>query len=649
MPRGSIADHLLQAKAITPEQYEGAVYRLRAYGGRIEEHLLEMGAISEDDLLKNLAALHRTRYVGTEKLKKVNLDRSVLDRMPARVVEATGFFPILWDAEKRVLSVVTADPDNLEALNEVRAAGGARDVQPFVARPAAVKALISRWYHGDIHAFAALDTKSFQDLHQMMDVYERHLLDEGAMAAAVVDAKHRERTLTGADIERAGGRSGGAAAGRAEDASTVAVEDYLETLNVLVSLVENTRGELRGHSLVTARHVRMLGERIGLLPMELKAVTAAAYLHDLGKGSPFHLTSLNVAEWEGHRDAAMKRYLVPTRLFESVNLPAEAVKAISHMYERFDGGGFPDRLRGKDIPLGARLLSLCDVYADLTLNPRNPFRRTLSTGEAMSLLDRYRDTVFDGNLIDLLRIVVGGADIKQRILTGFRPILLVDDDPEQSTVLELRLMGRGFDVKVARSADAAIRLMVETDIDLVVTEVDLDPFDGFELMRRARGTPKTANLPFLFFTSRSSAEDVSRGFELGAADYVVKPSTTEVLVAKIRKIVDQQAAPRAGGVSGSLRELSLPDLVQVLSQGRKTGQLKVTAANNQVGEIHFVDGRIVNALFQKLYGEDAFYSMLRITEGAFALDPAFRPQSVTINAGTESLLLEGLRRVDEGI
>lgn len=68
-----------------------------------------------------------------------------------------------------------------------------------------------------------------------------------------------------------------------------------------------------------------------------------------------------------------------------------------------------------------------------------------------------------------------------------------------------------------------------------------------------------------------------------------------------------------------------------------------------MGEIHFVDGRIVNALFQKLYGEDAFHSMLRITEGAFALDPAFRPQSVTINAGTESLLLEGLRRVDEGV
>lgn len=649
MALGNIADKLLEAKAISSEQYEGAICRLRAYGGHIEEHLIEMGALTEEVLLKHLAGIYRTRYVTTEKLQKANLSRAVLDRVPARVVEATGFFPILWDGDKRMLSVVTSDPDNLEALNEVRIATSARDVQTFVARPAAVKALISKWYRGDIHAFASLDQASIQDLSQMMDVYERHLLDEGQMAAAVADAKHRERTLSASDLERGAARPAGAAAARADEGTAASSEDYLETLNVLVSLIENTRGELRGHSSVTARHVRMMAERIGLMPLELKAVVAAAHVHDLGKGSPFHLTALNVAEWDGHRDSATKRYLVPTRLFESVNLPPDTVKAVGHMYERFDGAGFPDRLRGKDIPLGARLLAICDTYADLTLNPRNPFRRTLSTGEAISVLDRYRDTIFDGNLVDLLRVVVAGTDVRRRILTGHRPLLVVDGDPEQSTLLELRLLGRGFEVKVARTADAAIRILLEHEIHLVVTEVDLEPFDGFELARRARGSKKTERIPFLFFTARSSAEDVSKGFELGAADYVVKPSTTEVLVAKIRKILDQAAAPAAAGVSGSLSELALPDLVQVLSQGRKTGQLKIVTPANQVGEIHFMEGRIVNALYEQSYGEDAFYAMLHIEEGTFALDPTFRAPSVVITAGTEALLLEGLRRIDEGL
>ena len=149
-------------------------------------------------------------------------------------------------------------------------------------------------------------------------------------------------------------------------------------------------------------------------------------------------------------------------------------------------------------------------------------------------------------------------------------------------------------------------------------------------------------------TSHAAAKDVTRAFELGAADYVVKPSTTEVIVAKIRQTLDRRptVVPTAG-VKGSLSDMSLPDLVQILAQGRKTGKLHIQGADGKKGEIHFLEGRVANASFLRQGGEEAFYAMLAIQEGTFALDPEFKPTVAVIQGSAESLLLEGMRRLDE--
>jgi hypothetical protein len=129
---------------------------------------------------------------------------------------------------------------------------------------------------------------------------------------------------------------------------------------------------------------------------------------------------------------------------------------------------------------------------------------------------------------------------------------------------------------------------------------------------------------------------------------VVKPVPNDVLVAKVRRIFESRgAAKTARGVSGSLSEMALPDIVQILAQGRKTGQLKIRAPG-EGGEIHFDAGQVVNAIWGRLRGEDAFYAMCTLTTGDFVLDPSFRPTTRVIQASAESLLLEGMRRLDEG-
>lgn len=638
-----LLDRLLAEGRIEAAQYEAAITQFQRVGGRIEEALLDVNALTENDLLKFLATLHKTRFVSTEKLSKADISRQTLDKVPKRIAEKFGLFPVLYDPQTGVLSVVISDPENLEALKELQISSGAKEVRLFVARPAAVRAAINKAYNGDIHAFAMLDRGAHEQFQSMLNVYERNLVSEESMAVALADARPRERMLSGDSLEKK------TAGGDVSSTGATSTESYVETLNVLISLLENGRTDLRGHSSHVARLTRKVAERIGLAPNEVAAMVVAAYLHDLGKMSAYHLTALNVSEYEGHRVAAQKAYQSPRRLLDNVQLSPTTVQALETMYERYDGKGLPGNLSGKDIPLSSRILAITDTYADLTQNPRNPFRKILRPIEACDVFLRFKGAIFDPNIVDLFKLVVTGEDMRARLLANRHRALIVDPDPEETTLLELRMIEQGFEVTISRTTDQAIKVLETGEIEIVVSEVDLKPQDGFALLAEARRQNWGRELPWIFLTRRAARADVQKGFELGAVDYATKPATTDVFVAKLKQLIEQ-GATKAGakGVSGSLSEMSLPDIVQILWHGRKTGALRLRA-RGEVGELHFSDGAIVNAMLGKLRGEDAFYAMLRLTDGEFGLDPNYVPQAKIINASPEALLLEGMRRMDEGL
>lgn len=425
----------------------------------------------------------------------------------------------------------------------------------------------------------------------------------------------------------------------------VPLHDYLETMSVLVALLENDRGELRNHSVQVARICRRLCERLGLKQEESDAIVIAAYLHDVGKSQTFHLTSLNVAEYEAHRTQARKSYLTPVRIFESVRLPGEVSPILSHLYERFDGQGFPDRLSGKDICLGARVLAIVETYADLVGHAGNPYRKKLNSQEAWDVLAKHKGKVFDPGLVDVFKLVVLGDDLRAKLLADSRRVLLVDPDAEETTVLELRLAEHGFDVSIARNSIEAENEL-GADFDVVISEVDLKPMSGFELLQQIRAAGN--EVPFVFHSKNAEGDAVQRGFELGADDFITKPVSPDLVALKVTRVLDGAARvkKKSGGVSGSLTEMALPDVVQILFHGRKSGKLSV-AADGRRGEILFSDGMIFDANFGEHAHEEAFYEMLKLRQGDFELDPNFRPSEQVIQVSPESLLLEGMRRFDE--
>lgn len=640
-----MCDVLVRAGLLKQEQLEGVFTHLQRSGERIEEAILALGMIPEAEMLKALAGHYKAYFISSEKLAKADVARALLDMIPMRFAEKVGVCPVLFEASSHTLSVVTADPDNLEALSEVQLASGAREVKAVLARPAAVKALIAKAYGGDIHAFALLDRQAHMQFQQMLDVYERNLVTDDAMNASLVrsEAKARGRERVLSEKELAQGPSSLAGGAGTSSAS------FVELLNVLVSLLENGRPDLRGHSGQVARLCRRMAEKMGLDATSMTALVAAGHVHDLGKMGQFHLTALNCAEYDGHKVAAQKSFGVPARLLDPVRMAEDTIQAVQHMYERYDGKGFPDGQAGKDIALAARVLAICDTYADLTQNPRNPFRKMLTPQEACAALTRHKGTVFDPNLVDLFHHTIAGEDLKARLLADRAQALLVDLDPEEMTVLELRMFEQGFVVRTARTAEQALKTLAEGEIDLVVGEVDLGPTDGLALLGEVRKQPWGKDLPWVVYTRRQERAVAQRAFELGVLDFVNKPANADVLVAKLKALLGQRMAARPSrGVSGSLREMGLPDMVQVLFHGRKTGNLRIRSPEG-AGEIHFQEGNVVNALWGELRGESAFFAMLKLRDGEFGLDPGFKPSSRVIQASSEALLLEGMRRLDEGI
>jgi HD-GYP domain-containing protein (c-di-GMP phosphodiesterase class II) len=139
-----------------------------------------------------------------------------------------------------------------------------------------------------------LDRQAHAQFHQMLETYDRNVISDESIAQSLVTespTKTRERVLSEQELVAAANTKGGQ--GPTAAAGSVSSEAVQEILNVLVSLLENGRQELRGHSAQVARLVKRSAERINLSRESTNALVTSAYLHDLGKQGQYHLTALN--------------------------------------------------------------------------------------------------------------------------------------------------------------------------------------------------------------------------------------------------------------------------------------------------------------------------------------------------------------------
>lgn len=182
---------------------------------------------------------------------------------------------------------------------------------------------------------------------------------------------------------------------------------HVAQLNVLVSTVHTLSTAIDARDEVTPRHVRRvqhgtlsLARELGVTDEDtLCGLEAAALLHDTGKiAVPEHILNkpgrLTPAEFE-----TMKRHApIGAQVLAAIEFPYPVAPVVRHHHENWDGTGYPDGLKGEEIPLGARILSVVDCFDALTSD--RPYRRRMTTEEALRIIVDRRGTQYDPKVVD---------------------------------------------------------------------------------------------------------------------------------------------------------------------------------------------------------------------------------------------------------
>jgi two-component system, OmpR family, response regulator ChvI len=149
-------------------------------------------------------------------------------------------------------------------------------------------------------------------------------------------------------------------------------------------------------------------------------------------------------------------------------------------------------------------------------------------------------------------------------------IALVDDDRNILTSVSIALQAEGFATRVYSDGEAALKALVDNPPDLAVLDVKMPRMDGMELLRRLR---EKTELPVIFLTSKDEEIDEALGLAMGADDYITKPFSQRLLIARIRAIL-RRAEARAAPVDDVKDETEAPLIVK--------GRLSMDPARHRV-------------------------------------------------------------------
>ena len=172
----------------------------------------------------------------------------------------------------------------------------------------------------------------------------------------------------------------------------------LDSIKALAEALETKDFETKGHSDRTVAHALNIAKRIGLSEQEQEWIQYAAILHDIGKiGIPEQILKkpgkLTPEEYE-----VMKQHPVyGAQIVRQIKFLNHVVPLVQADHERWDGKGYPDGLKGEQIPLGARIVALVDAYDAMTSD--RVYRKAPGKSFAIEEMERCSGTQFDPHIV----------------------------------------------------------------------------------------------------------------------------------------------------------------------------------------------------------------------------------------------------------
>jgi len=174
--------------------------------------------------------------------------------------------------------------------------------------------------------------------------------------------------------------------------------EFLQVLTILTKLIEMKDSYTEGHSEQVSLWSEIISRKLGLSQKEQEEIKLAAKLHDIGKiGIPDRILKKPAKLSKEEYAEVRKHSSLGADLFSNIDSLKKISKIIKHHHEWYNGKGYPDGLRGEEIPVGSRIINVADAYQAMTSN--RPYRKAFSREKAIDELKRCAGTQFDPEIV----------------------------------------------------------------------------------------------------------------------------------------------------------------------------------------------------------------------------------------------------------
>ena len=186
--------------------------------------------------------------------------------------------------------------------------------------------------------------------------------------------------------------------------------DYLGAVAALMQAIESKDKYMRGHSEGVAELAGRVARKMNLSPREVEKIHFAGLLHDIGNVAISEQLLLKKDQLTTDEYYQMKMHTIfSSSIVRRIDAAHEMVPMVLYHHERYDGSGYPEGLKGEAIPLGARIIAVCDAFKAIT--SERSYRRKMSREQACRELQRCAGTQFDPVVVKLLVDVIAETGV----------------------------------------------------------------------------------------------------------------------------------------------------------------------------------------------------------------------------------------------
>ena len=318
---------------------------------------------------------------------------------------------------------------------------------------------------------------------------------------------------------------------------------------------ESRDPETGGHIKRMSQYSKLLGKLYGLNNQELELLLYAAPLHDIGKiGIPDNIL-LKPGRFDDEEFEVMKTHAkLGAQMLEGAErfpiLKAGREIALEH-HEKYDGTGYPNGLRGEEISLFARIVTIADVFD--ALSSKRCYKEPMPLEKVLSIMKKDAGIHFDPHLIDLF---ISNIDQFLKIQEIYKDtnclpfneeiaiqsekalhILFVDDNELNRMVVKemLILAFPNITIDTYSSAKEVLTLNL-SQYDMILSDINMPDINGYELFSLLK-EKHTFNKPILAVTALSISEEKDKIFAHGFEDLILKPIDMQALEKTIKKFI----------------------------------------------------------------------------------------------------------------